>query len=70
MDTLIEYFTEKGGLFCVPTHTTRNFFNGVGVALDMFDVSCDLGAFSDIALEDGRGIRSENPIPPKWYCNK
>ena len=62
LDTLVEYFTEKGGLFCVPTHTTRNFFSGIEIALDMSDTVCDLGAFSDLALKDGRGIRSENPI--------
>ena len=62
LDTLIEYFTEKGGLFCVPAHSTGNFFRGEKIALDMSDISCDLGAFSDIALADGRGIRSENPI--------
>ena len=24
LDTLIEYFTKEGGLFCVPTHTWGN----------------------------------------------
>ena len=62
LDTLIEYFTAKGGLFCIPTHTANNFFEGKEIALDVSDNMTDLGAFATIALRDGRGIRSENPI--------
>ncbi len=59
LDALIEYFTADGGLFCVPTHTWHRL--GEEIVLDMeTDENC-LGAFSTVALRDGRGIRSENP---------
>ena len=61
LDTLIEYCTAKGGLFCVPTHTWQNMINKEGITLDMCDPQTCLGAFSDFAAGDGRGIRSENP---------
>lgn len=62
LSMLMEYFTENGGLFCVPTHTAANDYYGKDITLDMSDVYNDLGAFSTIALKDGRGIRSENPV--------
>ena len=62
LSTLIEYFTENGGIFCVPTHTAANDYYGRDITLDMSDAYNDLGAFSTIALKDGRGIRSENPV--------
>ena len=59
LDLLVEYFTEEGGLFCVPTHTWHNL--GKDITLDMAsDESC-LGAFASVAIRDPRGIRSENP---------
>ena len=59
LDTLIEYFTSGGGLFCIPTHTWKNLKNDI--TLDMNDPSTSLGALSDIAAADKRGLRSENP---------
>ncbi len=59
LDALIEYFTADGGLFCVPTHTWGNLKKEI--TLDMGDPSTCLGAFSDIAAADPRGIRSQNP---------
>ena len=59
LDALIEYFTADGGLFCVPTHTWRNLKKDI--TLDVNDPTTCLGAFSDLALRDGRGLRSENP---------
>ena len=59
LDALIEYFTATGGLFCVPTHTWANL--GKEITLDVLDPKTCLGAFSDFAVSDGRGIRSENP---------
>lgn len=61
LDALIDYFTAEGGLFCVPTHTWANLFKEGCHTLDMTDPHTCLGAFSDIAAADGRGIRSENP---------
>ena len=60
LDALIEYFTAEGGLFCVPTHT----WNRLGtdkITLDLTENESNLGAFAKVAMEDGRGIRSENP---------
>ena len=62
LDVLVEYFTQRGGLFCVPTHTTLNFMKGIQPAMDLSRHHNDLGAFSDAALRDGRGIRSQNPL--------
>lgn len=60
LDALIEYFTEDGGLFCIPTHTWHNI--GKEITLDMASSDNCLGALSTAALLDGRGIRSESPI--------
>ncbi len=59
LDTLIEYFTAEGGLFCVPTHTWGNI--GKEITLDLNDPKTCLGAFSDLAAADPRALRSENP---------
>ncbi len=59
LDAMIEYFTAEGGLFCVPTHTWGNLHKDI--TLDMMDTATCLGAFSDFAAADPRGIRSENP---------
>ena len=59
LDTLIEYFTSDGGLFCVPTHTWHNLDKEI--TLDMSSDDSCLGAFATVALRDGRGIRSESP---------
>lgn len=60
LDTLIEYFTADGGLFCVPTHTWHNLGRNVPT-LDMSKSESCLGAFSLLACADSRGVRSENP---------
>ena len=59
LDILIEYFTREGGLLCVPTHTWRNLKQEI--TLDVGDSATCLGAFSDLAAADPRGIRTENP---------
>ena len=59
LDALIEYFTENGGLFCVPTHTWASIKEPI--ILDMNENKTCLGAFSDYAASDERGIRSLNP---------
>ena len=60
LDALIEYFTAEGGLFCVPTHTWGNVGKDCAT-LDMNASENNLGAFSQIAAADPRGVRSENP---------
>ena len=59
LDTLVEYFTQDGGLFCVPTHTWHNMDKEI--TLDVTSDDNCLGAFSTVAIRDPRGIRSENP---------
>ena len=60
LDALIEYFTEDGGLLCIPTHTWANL-GKEKPTLDLLSPESNLGAMPTIALKDGRGIRSENP---------
>ena len=60
LDALIEYFTEDGGLLCIPTHTWHNLGKDK-ITLDIQTPESNLGALPSIALADGRGIRSENP---------
>lgn len=62
LDTLIEYFTKEGGLFCVPAHTAGNWFLGKEITLDMKSSENDLGILSKIAVERPDGVRSENPM--------
>ena len=59
LDTLIEYFTRDGGLFCVPVHTWHNLEKEI--TMDMSSTENCLGAFSTVAAEDPRGLRTENP---------
>ncbi|MBR2353946.1 MAG: AAC(3) family N-acetyltransferase [Clostridia bacterium] len=59
LDALIEYFTEEGGLFCVPTHTWMSLDEEI--TLDLSDPKTCLGAFSDFCAADPRAIRSEHP---------
>jgi aminoglycoside 3-N-acetyltransferase len=61
LDALIDYFTADRGLLCIPTHTWRNLLEHEGFALDLTDSTTCLGAFSDLAARDPRGIRSQNP---------
>lgn len=59
LDAMIEYFTGNGGLFCVPAHTWHNLDKEI--TLNVKDPDNCLGAFSTVAIEDGRGVRSKNP---------
>ncbi|MBQ8350480.1 MAG: AAC(3) family N-acetyltransferase [Clostridia bacterium] len=58
LDAMIEYFAEGGGLFCVPTHTWA--YLEKEITLDVNDPKTCLGAFSDFAAADKRGVRSSN----------
>jgi len=60
LNALIDYFTKKGGLFCVPTHTWSNFGKDVPT-LDLTKTETNLGAFPLIAANDIRGVRTLNP---------
>lgn len=59
LDAMIEYFTQDGGLFCVPTHTWDNIDKDI--TLDMDSSANCLGTFATVALKDKRGVRSESP---------
>lgn len=60
LDTLIEYFTEDGGIFCMPTHTWHKL--GLDeITLDMTKAESCVGALSVVAINHRRGIRTENP---------
>lgn len=59
LDILVEYFTQDGGLFCVPTHTWHNLDKEI--TLDVTSDDNCLGAFSTVAIRDPRSVRSENP---------
>ncbi len=60
LDALIEYFTRDGGLLCVPTHTWDNL-GKAKPTLDLTVCESNLGAFTELAAADPRGVRSENP---------
>ncbi len=60
LDALIEYFTEEGGLFCVPTHTW-GLLGKSDLTLDMTEKYTNLGLLPRLALDRADGIRSENP---------
>ncbi|MBQ9098201.1 MAG: AAC(3) family N-acetyltransferase [Clostridia bacterium] len=61
LDVLIDYFAANGGLFCIPTHTWANISHPERITLDVTDPHTCLGALSDLAVADSRGIRSQNP---------
>ena len=61
LDVLIDYFAASGGLFCIPTHTWANISHPERITLDVTDPHTCLGALSDLAVADSRGIRSQNP---------
>lgn len=62
LDAMKEYFTSRGGLFLVPTHTWHNLDNpDATVTLDLASSDTCLGAFSNAAAADPRGYRTENP---------
>lgn len=60
LDTLIAYFTAKGGLFCIPTHTWSNLGTD-RITLDMQATESNLGALPTLAAGRTDGVRSENP---------
>ena len=60
LDALVEYFTAEGGLFCVPTHSW-GLMGKTDLVLDMTEKYTNLGLLPRLALDDTRGLRSENP---------
>ena len=60
LDALIEYFTAKGGLFIVPTHTWNNLYKD-RITLDMLCPASNTGLLCVLAAKREDGVRSENP---------
>lgn len=62
LDTFVEYFTAKGGILVIPTHTWANFYElKKKITLDLNDLTTCVGTFPNIALTDSRGVRTLNP---------
>ena len=61
LDVLIGHFTRGRGLLCIPAHTWHRLDDQQTPTLDMVSDDTCLGALSEIAIRDGRGIRTENP---------
>lgn len=62
LDALIEYFTSKGGLFCVPTHTWANLSEREAKpTLDMRSAETCIGTFPNIAAAHPKAHRSIHP---------
>lgn len=65
LDALIAYFTEEGGLFCVPTHTwDRTIDAQSGPTMDVSDPHTCIGTLPDLAAARaarGEGVRSLHP---------
>ncbi len=55
LDCLIDYFTQKDGLFCVPTHTWNTG------SLDMTKSETCIGVLPNLAAADPRGTRTPHP---------
>ena len=60
LDALIEYFTAKGGLFCIPTHTWHHLEKDV-ITLDLLHPESNLGLLPTLAANRKDGVRSKNP---------
>lgn len=62
LDALVEYFTAKGGILVIPTHTWANFYElKKKITLDLNDLKTCIGTFPEVALGDSRGVRTLNP---------
>ena len=60
LDLLVQHITSHGGMLCVPTHTWSNL-GTENITLDLTKLETNLGTFPSVALQDPRGIRTENP---------
>lgn len=61
LDVLIRYFTEKGGLFCIPTHTWMNIDKKDVYTMDMQSDEVCIGTLPRLALQRPDGHRSQHP---------
>ncbi|MBE7001532.1 MAG: AAC(3) family N-acetyltransferase [Ruminococcaceae bacterium] len=58
LDALIEHCTAEGGLLCIPTHSWGYMEAGEEIVLDLVTPKSNLGVLPNLALQDGRGVRS------------
>jgi len=61
LDALIEYFTEDGGLLCIPTHTWANADKLDRPTLDMNSAETCIGTLPNIAAAHSLAHRSCHP---------
>ena len=61
LEALIEYFTEDGGLLCIPTHTWANAGKEGVITLDLTQPKTCIGTLPDLAAAHPHGHRSLHP---------
>ena len=61
LDAMIRYFTEDGGLFCVPTHTWAKLDQPDPIKLDMNSAETCIGTLPNIAAGKTEAHRSLHP---------
>ncbi|MBQ2686209.1 MAG: AAC(3) family N-acetyltransferase [Clostridia bacterium] len=61
LDTLIEYFTQKGGLFTIPTHTWAYMDDPSGITLDLSAPKSCIGVLPCLAAKRDEAHRSLHP---------
>lgn len=61
LEAFIEYFTEDGGLLCIPTHTWANVSDLTKPTLDMTSSKTCIGTLPDIAAAHPMAKRSLHP---------
>ena len=61
LEAMIEYFTEDGGLLCIPTHTWANAGKEDVITLDLIHPKTCIGTLPDIAAAHPRAHRSLHP---------
>ena len=61
LEALIDYFTAKGDLLCIPTHTWANIYNGNKITLDLLNSKTCIGTLPDIAADHPYATRSLHP---------
>lgn len=61
LSALIEYFTEEGGLLCIPTHTWASAGKEGVITLDLLSPKTCIGTLPDLAAAHPQAKRSLHP---------
>lgn len=61
LDALIEYFTAKGGLLCIPTHTWANIDDPNKITLDLCTPQTCIGTLPNLAAQRKDAVRTLHP---------